>query len=206
MPFPLARSVNPTTHNLSAYGRNLLSILLGLFVSLGSISCASRPGQPTITAAPGNAYIKERFDHHLKELEELTKKRYRGNSIHIAPPVNATYEDWRKMPVGQIRGRNQGGLTAWKLLSGHSTVYFAQWKGKVPDWLIRHEALHTILLSNGILGHPEDYAPFFGKSYWWLPEDYFIKKRNEIVEAAHAASCCPYCEPLDPPPNKERSN
>ncbi len=157
------------------------------------VGCASRTAAPLITAAPGNSYIKERFTSHLKDLEGATHKKFKGNTIHIAPPVAATYEDWRKMPVGQIRGRNQGGLTAWKILSGQATVYFAQWKGKVPDWLIRHEALHAILLSNGVPGHPEEYAQLFGKSYWWLPEDYFIKHRREIVEAAGSASCCPYC-------------
>jgi len=168
---------------------------------LGMASCANNPGLPTITADPGNAYVKDRFTHHLKELESMTKKNFRGESIHIAAPVTATYEDWRKMPVGQIRGRKQGGLTAWKLLSRHATVYFAQWQGKVPDWLIRHEALHTILLSNGILGHPEEYTPLFGKSYWWLPEDYFIKHRGELVEAAvGTAACCSYCEHPRPLP------
>ncbi len=194
MSLTFVRPTNRTLRSRSFSYRNAIMCALGLIVSLGSVGCASRPSQLVVTAAPGNTYIKERFSHHLTDLQALTKKNYRGSSIHIAPPVNAAYEDWRKMPVGQIRGRNQGGLTAWKLLSGHATVYFAQWKGKVPDWLIRHEALHTILLSNGILGHPEEYAPLFGKSYWWLPEDYFIKKHHEVLEAANAASCCPYCQ------------
>jgi len=176
----------------------LASLSLAAALALGSVGCASRPGAPVITAASGNTHVKERFGDHLKELEELTKKKFRGSTIHIAAPIPAIYEDWRKMPVAPIRGRNQGGLTAWKMLSGEATVYLAQWKGKVPDWLIRHEALHAILLSNGILGHPEEYVPLFGKAYWWLPENYFIKKNREVVEACDSASCCPYHE--FPPP------
>ena len=113
------------------------------------------------------------------------------------PPVKGIYRDWRKMPVGKIRGRRQGGLTSWKVLSGHTTVYFAQWNGVVPDWLVRHEALHTILLSNGITGHPEEYAIHFGKAYWWLPEDFFIKRNRErtllTAAAAKPYEECPCC-------------
>lgn len=162
-------------------------------VAVSALGCAARTGQPVITAEPGNTYIRERFTSHLKDLEQASRKKFRGNAIHIAAPVRASYEDWRKMPVGRIRGRQQGGLTSWKLLSGQATVYFAQWKGKVPDWLIRHEALHAILLSNGVLGHPEEYAYLFAKTYWWLPEDYFIGQSREIIEAADEASCGPHC-------------
>ena len=82
------------------------------------------------------------------------------------------------MPVARIRGREQGGLTSWNVLGGSTSVYLAHWKGVVPDWLIRHEALHVILLSHGITGHPAEYAPLFGHPYWWLPEEFFLKRNK----------------------------
>jgi len=110
------------------------------------------------------------------------------------------------MPVAKIRGREQGGLTSWKVLGSSTTVYFAHWKGVVPDWLIRHEALHTILLSNGITGHPVDYASLFGRPYWWLPEEFFLERHHEKTKFAVApvvaeegevlSASCPYCQPM----------
>jgi len=158
--------------------------------------------------------LKQRFVEQMRDLELATGKRYRGKSIHINSPVPAIYQDWRKMPVAKIRGRRQGGLTSWRAAPGHTTVSLAAWRGQTPDWLIRHEALHTVLLSHSITGHPSRYASLFAKSYWWMPESYYREKaqnegREDILPLLRSvfqqprragqqgpevlAACCPIC-------------
>ena len=159
------------------------------------------------------AVLKKRFTEQLRDLELATGKHYKGKTIHINAPVNAIYRDWRLMPVAKIRGRRQGDLTSWRSSVGHTTVSLASWRGRTPDWLIRHEALHTVLLSNGITGHPSRYASLFAKSYWWMPEAYYREKaRNEQKKTGKGrpllrtvfnrsakredetlAGCCPMC-------------
>lgn len=189
----------------------ILSVILivSLAALTGCTTVASSP--PSISADAGNAHIRTRFEYHIKDLERSISKKYKGKSVHIAAPQAATYEDWRKMPVARIRGREQGGLTSWKVLGNTTTVYFAHWKGVVPDWLIRHEALHTILLSNGITGHPVEYASLFGRPYWWLPEEFFLERSKSL--AAHkngkskvlTSACCPYCSPMQAPSGSLRN-
>jgi hypothetical protein len=133
---------------------------------------------PVITSEPDSAILKKRFTDQIRDLELATGKRYKGKSIHINSPVPAIYRDWRMMPVAKIRGRRQGGLTSWRANQGHTSVYLAAWRGDTPSWLIRHEALHTVLLSHNITGHPSRYANLFGKSYWWMPESYYREKAN----------------------------
>ncbi|MEM0897421.1 MAG: hypothetical protein AAGJ79_11110 [Verrucomicrobiota bacterium] len=154
-----------------------LSLLIAVATAAVLVSCAGFGiGGATITADPGNADIEQRLVVHLRELHNLTGLEYKGRTIHIAAPVAGFTKDWRDMPIAKIRGHSQGGLTAWKVLEGHTTVYLAHWKGHIPDWLVRHEALHVILLSHGITGHPQEYSQYFEKPYWWLPEDHFMKK------------------------------
>ncbi|MEM9481666.1 MAG: hypothetical protein AAGA58_18605 [Verrucomicrobiota bacterium] len=158
--------------------KSRLSLAIAATVAAVLVSCAGLGiGQwPTITAEPGNEQIKERLIVHLRELHNLTGLDYRGRSIHIVKPIAGFTKDWRDMPVATIRGRKQGGLTSWKVLEGHSTVYLSHWNGHTPDWLVRHEALHVILLSHGITGHPQEYSQYFARPYWWLPEDHFVQK------------------------------
>ena len=164
---------------VKAFHRSIPLLCSGLFVMV-VMSCASISGtsRPTVTADSGNAQIKDRLIFHLRDLEIATKMRYRGKSIHLVTPTPAFSRDWREMPVAKIRGKSQGGLTSWRVIDRQSTVYFAQWKGHIPDWLIRHEALHVILLSHGITGHPEEFAQYFARPYWWLPEEHFKTKSS----------------------------
>lgn len=155
------------------HARALLAIITALLLS----SCLLT-SNPVITADPSAAVLKRRFTDQMQDLELATGKRYRGRTIHINAPVPAIYRDWRQMPVAKIRGRRQGGLTSWRASNGHTTVSLAAWRGNTPEWLIRHEALHTILLSHGITGHPSRYASLFGKSYWWMPESYYRQKAD----------------------------
>lgn len=189
--------------------RILVSIALGLVAS----SCVIH-SNPVITSDPSSALLKKRFTDQMRDLELATGKRYRGKSIHINPPVPAIYRDWRKMPVAKIRGRRQGGLTSWRAASGHTTVYLAEWRGETPGWLIRHEALHAVLLSHSITGHPSRYASLFSKSYWWMPESYYREKAHNqggggdnsrpllrsvfnrskrTGQDEELAACCPLC-------------
>ena len=160
---------------LSMTNANTARVLLAIAFGLFAPSCVFN-SNPVITAEPDSALLKKRFTEQLRDLEFATGKRYRGRTIHINSPVPAIYRDWRKMPVAKIRGRRQGGLTSWRAASGHTTVYLASWRGHIPTWLIRHEALHTVLLSHSITGHPSRYASLFGKSYWWMPESYYREK------------------------------
>jgi len=190
--------------------RALLAIAFGLF----ACSCVLVNSNPVVTAEPDSAILKKRFLRQLEDLELATGKRYRGKTIHINSPVPAIYRDWRMMPVAKIRGRRQGGLTSWRAAPGHTSVYLASWRGETPSWLIRHEALHTVLLSNRITGHPSRYASLFGKSYWWMPESYFREKSKGAAgessrplallrsafrapagnaDAEIVAACCPMC-------------
>ena len=155
------------------HARALLAIITALLLS----SCLLT-SNPVITADPSAAVLKRRFTDQMQDLELATGKRYRGRTIHINAPVPAIYRDWRQMPVAKIRGRRQGGLTSWRASNGHTTVSLAAWRGNTPEWLIRHEALHTILLSHGITGHPSRYASLFGKSYWWMPESHYRQKAD----------------------------
>ena len=153
-------------------------------------ACSSTVSNPKFVAPEGQHYLKERVRAQLRDLEELTGKRFRGQVIELAEPVASKYSDWRGMPVAEIRGREQGGLTSWKVLEKEAKIYFAHRNGKIPEWLIRHETLHTILLSNGIPGHPSRYIRHFARAYWWLPE---TKMRRSAHLALREASCCPIC-------------
>jgi len=153
-----------------------------LALALFGSSCVFH-STPVITSDSGAVQLKTRFTNQLRDLEYATGKRYKGKSIHIKDPVPAIYRDWRKMPVAKIRGRRQGGLTSWRAVPGHTTVYLASWRGNTPEWLIRHEALHTVLLSHNITGHPSRYANLFAKSYWWMPESYYRDKARAKSEA-----------------------
>ena len=179
-------------------------------LALGVVGSSCIYSNPVITAAPDSALLKQRFAAQLRDLEAATGKRYRGKTVHINSPVPAIYRDWRKMPVAKIRGRRQGGLTSWRSAPGHTSVYFASWRGHTPEWLVRHEALHTVLLSHSITGHPSRYASLFGKSYWWMPESYYRQKARAkgktrpLVRSIFKkpkpdspdevlAACCPIC-------------
>ncbi|MFT4546920.1 MAG: hypothetical protein ACI9UA_000171 [Pseudoalteromonas tetraodonis] len=191
--------------------RALLAIASGFVLS----SCVLT-SNPVVTSAPEATVLKKRFTEQMRELELATGKRYRGKTIHINAPVPAIYRDWRKMPVAKIRGRRQGGLTSWRSSIGHTSVSLAEWRGQTPDWLVRHEALHAVLLSHGITGHPSRYAGLFGKSYWWMPEAYYrdkaraeklreknkgksrpllrtVFKRSKKDKDETLAGCCPMC-------------
>ena len=182
-------------------------VLIALALALVGASCTLH-SNPVITAAPDSAALKKRFTDQMRDLEFATGKRYRGKSIHINSPVPAIYRDWRQMPVAKIRGRRQGGLTSWRANPGHTTVYLASWRGQIPQWLIRHEALHAVLLSHNITGHPSRYASLFSKSYWWMPESYYrekggsqsrrqvrsvFRRSNRAGEQETLAACCPMC-------------
>lgn len=167
-----------------------LSLPLALFAA----ACSSHFSNPTFLAPEGEGELVGRVRKQVRDLERDTGKRYRGTVIELTEPVPAKYADWRGMPVAKIRGRYQGGLTSWKVLDGHATVYFAHAEGEIPDWLIRHEALHVILLSNGIPGHPRAYSKYFEKPYWWMPEGslrrgaFAGEKSIDTTEAS-----CPVC-------------
>jgi hypothetical protein len=183
----------------SSFRKSLVISFLALIVLNGCTTTASSPA--LITADAGNAHIRTRFEFHLKDLEKSIHMSYKGKTVHIAAPIAASYQDWRKMPVASIRGREQGGLTSWKVLGGSTSVYLAHWKGVVPDWLIRHEALHVILLSHGITGHPVEYASMFGHAYWWLPEEFFLERNKAKVasipdENEELTAACPLCKPF----------
>lgn len=156
-------------------------------------ACTSPHSNPEFIAPKGQEQLAGRVKSQLKELEQATGKRYRGQTVEIKQPVRAKYADWRGMPVAKIRGRYQGGLTSWKVMEGHATVYLAHAKGEIPEWLVRHESLHVILLSNGIPGHPRSYARHFDKPYWWMPEGSLrrgaLHGDKEYDKAA--ASCAP---------------
>ena len=162
-----------------------------IFFALASglvLSSCVFTSRPTITAAPESAELRNRFITQMHDLELATGKRYKGRAVHINAPVPAIYRDWRKMPVAKIRGRRQGGLTSWRAATGQTTVSLAAWRGYTPEWLIRHEALHTVLLSHGITGHPSRYASLFGKSYWWMPEAYYRNKAKSERESEQKKS------------------
>jgi hypothetical protein len=142
------------------------SLLLALLLS----ACTTPHSDPTFVAPDGQSRLVRRIRGEIHDLERSTGRRFRGDTIEIFQPEKARYSDWRGMPVAKIRGRYQGGLTSWKILDRYATVYLAHANGAIPDWLIRHEALHVILLSNGIPGHPRKYSKYFERAYWWMPE------------------------------------
>jgi hypothetical protein len=193
----------------ASVARALFAIAFGLVLT----SCVFT-SNPVITSESDSVALKKRFTDQMRDLELTTGKRYKGKSIHINSPVPAIYRDWRLMPVAKIRGRRQGGLTSWRSSAGHTSVSLASWRGTTPEWLIRHEALHAVLLSHGITGHPSRYASLFTKSYWWMPEAYYREKaKNQKTkkatsrpmvrtvfrrpkggqEAEITAACCPIC-------------
>ncbi len=171
-------------------------LLLSLLCALFTPACTTPHSDATILAPEGQSRLVRRIRGEIHDLERRTGRRYRGRTIELRPPVRARYTDWRGMPVAKIRGRQQGGLTSWKVIDRHATVTFAHRKGAIPDWLVRHEALHVILLSNGIPGHPRSYAKYFGKDYWWMPESNLRRgafSNRESTDTIYAA--CPLCPP-----------
>ncbi len=178
----------------------LATLFSALVAATAFCACTTPHSNPRFVAAAEQDQLAGRVKAQLRDLEGATGKRFRGQSVEIAPPTRAKYADWRGMPVAKIRGRYQGGLTSWKVMEGHATVYFAHNKGTIPEWLVRHETLHVILLSNGIPGHPRGYAQYFDKPYWWMPEGTLRRGAfhgdKEIDTAAAAmdeAACCPIC-------------
>jgi hypothetical protein len=167
--------------------------LSALFATLLLAACTNPYSTPEFIAPKGQEALVGRVQTQLRDLEESTGKRFRGETVEIKQPTRAKYADWRGMPVAKIRGRYQGGLTSWKVMEGHATVYLAHAKGKIPEWLVRHESLHVILLSNGIAGHPRSYSRYFDKPYWWMPEGSLRRGAflgDKEYETA-AASCAP---------------
>lgn len=147
---------------------------VGLLIAFALIGCHYPYSEPAFIAPKGNKkpnqWLTLQIKAQIRDLETKTGKRFKGNSIRVHDPITAKYEDWRGMPVAKIRNKFQGGLTSWKESDNEAAVYFAHADGKIPEWLIRHESLHVILLSNGILGHPKKYTKYFKKPYWWTQE------------------------------------
>jgi len=169
-----------------------------LFATLLLAACSRPYSNPEFIAPNSQGALAGRIQGQMRELEQVTGKRFRGTTVEIKSPVSARYADWRGMPVAKIRGRYQGGLTSWKVLEGHATVYLAHAKGKIPDWLVRHESLHVILLSNGIPGHPRSYSRYFDQAYWWMPEGSLRRgalngERSIDTSTAACAASCPIC-------------
>ena len=157
-------------------------------------ACKQTFSNPTFIAPEGQEELVARIRGQIRELEQISGKHFRGKTIELRAPASAEYEDWRGMPVAKIRGTYQGGLTAWKILERNAIVYLAHVEGKIPDWLIRHEALHVILLSNGIPGHPRKYSRLFEHAYWWMPEeDYRRKAFTRPFFRSFTKAACPIC-------------
>lgn len=148
--------------------------VLGLFFAFILTGCHRPYSEPAFIAPKEkekpNQWLVSQIKGQIRDLEKKTGKRFKGDAIKVHDPVSAKYEDWRGMPVAKIRNKFQGGLTSWKGSDNVAAVYFAHADGSIPEWLIRHESLHVILLSNGILGHPKKYTKHFKKSYWWTQE------------------------------------
>jgi len=170
----------------------------GLFMVFSLIGCHHPYSEPAFIAPKGNEkpnqWLTLQIKAQIRDLETKTGKRFKGNSIRVHDPISAKYEDWRGMPVAKIRNKFQGGLTSWKASDNEAAVYFAHADGKIPEWLIRHEALHVILLSNDILGHPKKYTRYFNKPYWWMQETAEPPK-NLIGEKLNVPTyaSCPIC-------------
>ncbi|HIG84713.1 MAG TPA: hypothetical protein EYG40_06105 [Verrucomicrobia bacterium] len=172
--------------------------LLSLFIAFILSGCHHPYSEPTFTAPKGkenpNQWLVSQIKGQIRDLETKTGKRFKGDTIKVHDPISAKYEDWRGMPVAKIRNKFQGGLTSWKEADNVAAVYFAHADGSIPEWLIRHESLHVILLSNGILGHPKKYIKHFKKSYWWTqetadqPKHLTNRKLNELTHTS-----CPTC-------------
>ena len=154
-----------------------LHLYIFLFIYLAS--CSKPLSDPAFYSSNNDQKLISRVKSEIQDLEKQTGKRFTGNSIKIHKPIKAKYSDWRGMPVGRIRGNFQGGLTSWKLLDQRASIYLAHNNKKIPDWLIRHECLHAILLSNNIIGHPKKYVKHFSKAYYWTEETEWVP--NKIV-------------------------
>ena len=171
---------------------------LTLLIVFALIGCHYPYSEPAFIAPKGkekpNQWLVSQIKGQIRDLETKTGKRFKGDSIKVHDPISAQYEDWRGMPVAKIRNKFQGGLTSWKASENEAAVYFAHADGSIPEWLIRHESLHVILLSNGILGHPKKYTKYFKKPYWWTqetaepPKNLAEKKFNLPTYAS-----CPIC-------------
>ena len=172
--------------------------VLGLFIAFALTGCHHPFSEPAFIAPKGtekpNQWLVSQIKGQIRDLETKTGKRFKGDVIKVHDPISAKYEDWRGMPVAKIRNKFQGGLTSWKGSDNEAAVYFAQADGSIPEWLIRHESLHIILLSNGILGHPKKYTKHFKKPYWWTQETAEPPKNltnRKLDESTHAS--CPIC-------------
>ncbi|MFP6872393.1 MAG: hypothetical protein VCA55_02695 [Verrucomicrobiales bacterium] len=175
----------------------LKAALSVLSITLFLGACSQPYSSPAFVAPEGQDKLVARIRGELRDLETATGKHFRGRTIEVRAPTSAAYADWRGMPVAKIRGTYQGGLTAWKILERNAIVYLAHAKGTIPDWLIRHEALHIILLSNGIPGHPRKYSKYFTHSYWWMPEEEYQRKVfSQAIFHPAAKAACPVCRAL----------
>jgi len=175
----------------------LKATLPGLSIAIFLAACSQPHSNPAFVAPEGQGELVARIRGELRDLEAATGKHFRGRTIEVRAPTSAAYADWRGMPVAKIRGTYQGGLTAWKILERNATVYFAHNEGTIPDWLIRHEALHIILLSNGIPGHPRKYSKYFTHPYWWMPEDEYQRKVFSLgIFHPALEAACPVCRSL----------
>lgn len=173
----------------------MLKVVYTCFITLGLTSCSKPLTDPVIFSSNNkdNSLINK-IETQLHDLEKKTGKRFKGNSIKIHEPVEATYSDWRGMPVAKIRGNLQGGLTSWKLIDQQAAIYLAQTKGHIPNWLIRHECLHVILLSNDITGHPKKYAKFFELPHHWIEDTEWSKdKKFSFRPREEVLASCPIC-------------
>ena len=157
-------------------------------------ACSQTHSNPAFIAPEGQDKLVARIRGQIRELEQASGKYFRGKTIELRTPASAEYADWRGMPVAKIRGTYQGGLTAWKILERNAIVYLAHSEGNIPDWLIRHEALHVILLSNGIPGHPRKYSKLFDYPYWWMPEEEYRRKAFTLpLYKRFTRAACPVC-------------
>ena len=168
--------------------------LYGLSIATLLGSCSPHYSDPSFIAPEGQEKLVARIRGELRDLERVSGKHFRGKTIELRAPASAEYADWRGMPVAKIRGTYQGGLTAWKILERNAIVYLAHSQGNIPDWLIRHEALHVILLSNSIPGHPRKYSRLFDHPYWWMPEEEYKRRafKGPLYKRLTKAAC-PIC-------------
>ncbi len=175
----------------------LKTALSGISIAIFLAACSQPYSDPAFVAPEGQDKLVARIRGELRDLETVTGKHFRGRTIEVRAPTSAAYADWRGMPVAKIRGTYQGGQTPWKILERNATIYLAHAKGTIPDWLIRHEALHIILLSNGIPGHPHKYSKYFTHPYWWMPEeDYQRKVFSRAIFNPALEAACPVCRSL----------
>ena len=184
---------------MNQLSRLMLRFIYIFLITVGLASCSKPLTDPVVfSASEKDNTLIEKITNEIKDLEKKTGKRFQGNSIKVHKPIKASYSDWRGMPVAKIRGNFQGGLTSWKMIDQQAAIYLAHADGYIPEWLIRHECLHVILLSNNITGHPNKYTKHFELPHqWsegteWTPNNKFtLSQREELIAS------CPICRKND---------